>query len=119
MKEVITQEVFVGRRPFHAYVGRVARLLRAYGSVRLYARGAGIPKAIDVAMIASRRGSVGCSVRETRVGTDVMDDRKGIGGSRRVSTIAIDMGLDGPTVDMQRGGTAGSGGPPAGREAAA
>lgn len=101
MKDVITKEVFVGRRPFHAYVARVARLLRSYGSVRLYARGAGIPKAIDVAMIASRRQSVGCSVRDTRVGTDILDDEKVSGRSRRVSTIAIDMGLDGPTIDMR------------------
>ena len=115
MKEVVTQEVFVGRRPFHTYVARVARLLRSYGSVRLYARGAGIPKAIDVAMIASRRGSVGCSVREARVGTDVMDDRKRMGGSRRVSTIAIDMGLDGPTVDMRGRAEAEAAHPPAGR----
>lgn len=101
MKEVLTQDVFIGRRPFHSYVSHVARMLRSYGSVRLYARGAGIPKAIDVAMIASGRESIGCSVRETRVGTDVLDDRKTGGGrSRRVSTIAIDMGLDGPTVDL-------------------
>lgn len=101
MKEVLTQDVFIGRRPFHSYVSHVARMLRSYGSVRLYARGAGIPKAIDVAMIASGKESIGCSVRETRVGTDVLDDRKAGGGrSRRVSTIAIDMGLDGPTVDL-------------------
>ena len=111
MKEVLTQDVFIGRRPYHSYVSHVARMLRSYGSVRLYARGAGIPKAIDVAMIVGRKGSIGCSVREARVGTDVLDDTKtGRGqGSRRVSTIAIDMGLDGPTVDLA-GATAGAAG---------
>ena len=108
MKEVITQEVFVGRRPFHTYLGRAARLLKSYGSVRLYARGASIPKAVDVAMIASKRPSIGCSVRETRVGMEVVDDAKVRGRSRHVSTIAIDMGLDGPTIDMR--GTAPAGG---------
>ena len=102
MKEVITQEVFVGqRRPLRAYIARVARLLVSYGSVRLYARGAGIPTAINIAMIVSKRRSVGCSVRETRVGTDVLEDKKAPGKSRRVSTIAIDMGLDGPTIDLR------------------
>lgn len=102
MKEVITQEVFVGqRRPVSAYIARVARLLVSYGSVRLYARGAGIPTAITIAMIVSKRRSVGCSVRETRVGTDVLEDKKAPGKSRRVSTIAIDMGLDGPTIDLR------------------
>ena len=115
MKEVITQEVFVGRRPFHAYVGHVTRMLGMYGSVRLYARGAGIPKAIDVAMIASRRRSVGCSVRETRVGMEALEDRKTRGKTRHVSTIAIDMGLDGPTVDM-RGAGAGGGSRGGGRK---
>ena len=102
MKEVITQEVFVGqRRPVSAYIARVARLLVSYGSVRLYARGAGIPTAITIAMIVSKRRSVGCSVRETRVGTDVLEDKKAPGKSRHVSTIAIDMGLDGPTIDLR------------------
>lgn len=101
MKEVITQEVFVGRRPFHTYVGRVVRLLKSYGSVRLYARGASIPKAVDVAMIASKRPTVGCSVRETRIGMEAVDDAAVRGRSRHVSTIAIDMGLDGPTIDME------------------
>ena len=104
MKEVLTQDVYVGRRPFHAYVPRVARLLRSYGSVRLYARGSAIPKAIDVAMIASRRQSIGCRVREARVGTDTCEDTAVRGRSRHVSTIAIDMSLDGPTVDMSDGG---------------
>ena len=102
MKEVITQEVFVGqRRPLRAYIARVARLLVSYGSVRLYARGAGIPTAINIAMIVSKRRSVGCSVKETRVGTDILEDKKAPGKSRRVSTIAIDMGLDGPTIDLR------------------
>ena len=57
--EVITLEVFAGRRPFHAYMARTTRQLGAYGGIRLYARGAGIPKAINVAMIASRRRSTG------------------------------------------------------------
>ena len=100
MKEIITQEVFVGRRPFHSYVGHVSRMLRSYGSVRLYARGDSIPKAIDVAMITSRRRSVGCSIKEARVGTDRLDDRSGRDGRRDVSTIAIDMCLNGPTVDL-------------------
>ena len=103
MKEIITKEVFVGRRPFYSYVAHVARMLKSYGSVRLYARGDNIPKAIDVAMIASRRRSVGCSVREARVGTDRLDDRDDRNGMRLVSTIAIDMGLNGPTVDMSAG----------------
>ena len=101
MKEVLTQDVFIGKRPFHAYVARVARLLRSYGSVRLYARGSSIPKAVDVAMIASRRQSIGCRVRDARVGTDTCEDAMVQGRSRQVSTIAIDMSLDGPTVDLE------------------
>ena len=101
MKEIQTKEIIIGRKPFHAYLTHVARMLHAYGSIRLRARGVHIPKAIDVAMIASRRPKIGGRVVRTAVGTDAHDGAYGASGKRRgVSTVTIDMALDGKTDDM-------------------
>ncbi|CAI9832013.1 DNA/RNA-binding protein Alba (modular protein) [Nitrosopumilaceae archaeon] len=88
-REETRDTIYVGTKPFMAYVSTALLQLATLPTITIKARGMKIVRAVDIAEYLSRKDDIPCSIGDIRIGSEPLVSQDG--KHRNVSTIEIEI----------------------------